>query len=100
VEENQIARTNHNLGHGYKITVTICPSCTKQKERGEGPFQFQLTAQHVVGVLGVIAFAIFFLIFWLPGWLEMGREHEKMKRRNEEFNRKFDEAWPRKPFGP
>lgn len=93
VEESQIARTNYDVGHGHKIIVTICPACTKKKERGEGPFSFQISGQHVLGILGLIIAAIFFFGFWLPGWLEMGREHERMKKRHEEFNRKFDEDW-------
>jgi hypothetical protein len=73
----------------------ICPECREKKERGEGPFAPRVSAQAVLGILGVIAFAVFFLGFWLPGFLEMQERHREFERRNQEIRRNIDEGFKR-----
>jgi len=97
-----VRKTEYHVGHGHKIMVMICPECQGKKDRGEGPFAWQITGQTVLAILGVIVAAVFFLGFWLPGFLDMKKKHREFDQRfeqgvkeHEAFKKKFDEDWNR-----
>src|SRR5262245_22144795 len=59
--EEDVRKTEHQLGHGYTTLVMICPGCRAQKERGEGPWaggQIRV----IVGILLICVGAIVALL--------------------------------------
>src|SRR4051794_26152580 len=65
--EEDVRKTEHQLGHGYTTLVMICPDCRGKKERGEGPFRPKI-GKVLIPVLLFAGFGLFvlFMVNGLP----------------------------------
>lgn len=68
---------SHGKGGAYELRCESCYSSARAWQ----------TIGWVIGIIVLLIAAIIFFGYWLPSWREMGRKHDEMKQRHQEFQK-------------